>query len=78
MKVNYNIARIPFFRIDIPLFSKSIWFDAKMTKKESDDKIKLREILRLPCLSLDQHLGGRKILKVFIIYNNVDKASWTF
>ena len=28
---------------------------------------------RLPCLSLDQHLGSKKIFKIFIIYNNIDR-----
>ena len=41
VKVNYGIASISLFRIDIPLFSKSIQFDAKITRAESDDKVEL-------------------------------------
>ena len=44
-----------------------------MTKIEPDDKIELREILRLLYLPLGQHLGSKKILKVFMICNNVNR-----
>jgi len=37
-----------------------------------DDKVKLGKILGPPYLSSGQHLGGRKILKVFMICNNVN------
>ena len=77
MRVDYDIASILLFRIDIPPFSKSIWFGVKTTKKESNDKIELREVLGLLCLSPDQHLGSRKILKVFMIHNNVDRIGKT-
>ena len=49
-----------------------------MTRTEPDDKIELRKVLRLPCLSLGQYLGSRKILKVFMICNNVDRIGQTF
>ena len=77
MRVDCSIASIPFFRINIPLFSESIQFGAKTTRMEPDDKIELRKILRLLCLSLDQHLGSRKILKVFMICNNINRIGWT-
>ena len=78
VKVNCGIASIPLFWIDILLFSESIWFGTKMTRIKSDDKIELREILRLPCLPLGQHLGSEKVLKVFVIHNNVDGIGQTF
>jgi len=34
---------------------------------EPDDKVELREILGLPHLPPGQHLGSRKVLKVFIV-----------
>ena len=77
MRVDYGIANIPLFRVDVPLFSKRIWFGAKMTKIELDDKIELRKIFRPLCLSSGQYLGCRKILKVFIIHNNVDSIGQT-
>jgi len=49
-----------------------------MTGVEPDDKVKLGEILKPPYLSLDQNLGSRKILKVFMIHNNIDGIGWTF
>ena len=54
VKVNYNIANIPPFRIDISLSSESIQFGTKMTRMKPDDKIELREILGpLPHLPLN-------------------------
>ena len=78
MRVDYGIASILPFRINIPLSSKSIQFGPKMTRTESDDKIELREVLKLPCLPLGQHFGSRKVLKVFVIYDNVNGIGWTF
>ena len=77
VRIDCGIASISFFRIDISLNSESIQFDAKMTKIKSDNKVELKEVLGLLCLSLDQNLGSRKILKVFIICNNIDRIGWT-
>ena len=77
MRVDCGIASILSFRINIPLFSESIWFGAKITRTEPDDKVELREVLGPPCLPLGQHLGSRKILKVFIICNNIDGIGQT-
>ena len=51
--------------------SESIWFSAKTTRAEPDDKIELEEVLKPPCLPLGQYLGSRKILKVFMTCNNI-------
>ena len=77
MRVDCGIASILSFRINIPLSSESIWFGAKITRTEPNDKVELREVLGPPCLPLDQHLGSRKILKVFIICNNIDRIGQT-
>jgi len=73
VRVNCGIASIFPFRIDVPPSSESVQFDAEMTRTELDDKIELRKILRPLHLSLGQHLGSRKILKVFMIYNNINR-----
>ena len=78
VKVDYGIASIPPFRIDVPLSSESIWFCAKTTRAEPDDKIELGEVLGPPCLPLGQYLGSRKILKVLMIHNNIDGIGQTF
>ena len=78
MRADCGIVSILPFRIDIPLSSKSIQFGAKMTRAEPNDKVELKEVLGPPYLPLDQHLGSRKILKVFMIHNNVDGIGWTF
>ena len=72
VRVDCSIASISLFRIDILPSSESIQFGAKMTKTELNDKIELREVLKPLCLSLGQYFSSRKILKVFIICNNID------
>ena len=78
VRVDYSVANILPFRIDIPLSSKSIQFGAEMTKVEPDDKVELREVLRPLYLPPGQYFDSRKILKVLMIYNNVDGIGQTF
>jgi len=78
VRVSCGIASISPFRIDIPSSKESIRFGAKTTRAEPDNKIELGEILRPLCLPPGQYLGSRKIVKVFMIYNNVNKISQTF
>ena len=76
--VDYGIASIPPFRIDVLLSSKNIQFSVKITRAKSNDNVELRKILKSPCLPPDQYLGSRKILKVFMIHNNVDRIGQIF
>jgi len=78
VRVGCGVASIFPFWIDILLSSESIWFGAEMTRAKPDDKIELGEVLALPCLPSGQYPSSRKILKVFMIYNNVDGIGWTF
>ena len=78
VRVDCGIASIPPFRINIPLSSGSVWFDAKMTRTELDDKVELRMVLGLLCLPPGQHIGSGKVLKVFMICNNIDGIDQTF
>ena len=78
VKVDCGVASIPFFRADVPSSSKSIQFGAEMTRAEPNDKVELGEILRPPRLPLSQYLGSRKILKILIICNNIDRIGQTF
>jgi len=78
VRVDCGIASIPLFKIDIPSSSESIWFGTETTRAEPDDKVELGEVLGLPHLPLGQYLGSRKILKVLMIHNNVDRIGWTF
>jgi len=64
VRVDCGVASIPLFRIDVPLSGKSIWFSAKTTRTELDDKIELREVLGLLHLPPDQYLGSWKVLKI--------------
>ena len=48
VRVDYGIASIPLFRIDVPSSSQSVQFGVEMTRAEPDNKIELEEILRLP------------------------------
>ena len=78
MRVDYGIASIPLFRIDVLSSSESIWFSAKTTRMKPDNKVELENILRPLHLPLGQYLSSRKILKVLIICNNIDGIGWTF
>jgi len=78
VRVDCSVASIPPFRIDVPSSSESIWFGAKMTRMEPDDKVELGEVLRLLHLPPDQYLGSRKILKVLMIHNNINGIGRTF
>jgi len=78
VRVDSSIASIPSFRINISLSSESIWFGAKTTRTEPDDKVELRKILRLLHLPSGQYLGSGKVLKVFMIHNNVNRIGWIF
>ena len=78
VRVDCGVASIPPFRIDIPSSSESIWFCAEMTRTEPDDKVELGEVLGPPHLPPGQYLGSRKILKVLMIYDNVDGIGQTF
>ena len=78
VRVDCSVASISLFKIDIPLSSESIQFSAETTRVEPDDKVELGEVLGPPCLPLGQYLSSRKILKVLIICNNVDRIGQTF
>jgi len=78
VRVDYGVASIPFFKIDVPSSSESIQFGAKTTRVKPNDKVELEEVLGPLCLPLGQHLGSRKILKVFMIHNNVNGIGQTF
>jgi len=72
VRVDCGIDSILPLRIDILLSSENIGFGTKTSRIELDNKIKLREILGLLYLFPDQHLGSRKVLKIFMIHNNVN------
>jgi len=78
VRVDCGITSILLFRIDIPSSSESIQFCAKTARVESDNKVKLGEVLRPSYLPPGQYLGSRKILKILIICNNIDGIGWTF
>ena len=78
VRVNYGIASISPFRVDVLLSSESIQFGTKTTRMESDNNVELREILGPLHLLLGQHFGSRKILKVFMICNNINRRDWIF
>ena len=78
MRVDCGIASIFLFRIDILSSGESIRFGAETTRVELDNKVELEEVLGPLCLPPGQHLGNRKILKVFIICNNINGIGWTF
>jgi len=78
VRVNCSITSISLFRINVLPSSESVQFGAKTTRMEPNDKVKLRKILGPLYLLPGQHLGSRKIFKVFIIHNNINGIGWTF
>jgi len=46
IRVDCGVASIPLFRIDVLPSSESIWFGAKTTRTEPDDKVELRKVLQ--------------------------------
>jgi len=78
VRVDCGVASIPPFRIDVPSSSESIWFCAETTRVEPDDKVELGKVLGPLCLPPDQYLGSRKILKVLMIRNNINRIGQTF
>ena len=52
VRVDCGVASILLFKIDVLLFSESIWFGAEMTRAEPDNKVELGEVLRPPYLPL--------------------------
>ena len=77
VKIDCDMANILPFRVDILLSSKNIWFGAKITRAEPDDKVELREVLRPLHLPSSQYLSSRKVLKVFVICNNINEIGQT-
>jgi len=71
--VDHGIASILLFRINVLLSSKSIQFSVKISKIELDKKVELQDVLGPMYLSVGQYLSSRKVLKIFIICNNVNK-----
>ena len=75
VRVDCDVASISLFRVDVLLSSKNIWFGAKTTRTKPNNKVELREILGLLHLPQSQYLSSRKVLKVFIIHNNINEIS---
>jgi len=48
------------------------------TRTEPDDKIELREVLRPLYLPPGQYLGSGKVLKIFVIHDNINGIGQTF
>ena len=78
VRVDCSIASISLFRIDVLLSSENIQFDAEITRTEPDNKVELGEVLGPLRLPSGQYLSSRKILKVFMICNNINKIDQTF
>ena len=53
VRVDFGIASISLFRVDILLFSESVQFGTKMTRIKPDNKVELRKVHKPPYLPLD-------------------------
>jgi len=48
-----------------------------MIRIEPNNKIKLQKVLKLLYLSAGQYLGNREVLKIVVIYNNINEKGQT-
>ena len=72
MGINLSVVLIPLFVIDVPVSSEGIRFHAEFSRMEMNDHIELEEKLQPTGLPLGQEFGGRKILEVLVVYDNVN------
>ena len=61
LKIRSEQSLLQYLKIDVLLFSESIRLGSELTRVEVDDKVKLKEILRLSYLLTSQNLSGQKI-----------------
>jgi hypothetical protein len=78
MRVNLSIVLIPLFGIDVPASSKGIWFSSKFSGTETDDHIELVEEFWPMSLMAREESGSRKILKVLMVRDNVNRLRRAF
>ena len=67
-----GVITSPLFRIDVPLSSKCIGFGSETSGTEMDDEVELAEEFGPSDLSAGEQFSGRKVLKIFMVHNNVD------
>jgi len=53
VRVDYSIANIPLFKVNVLLSSESIQSGTKITRTKFNNKVELRKVLRPLCLPLD-------------------------
>jgi hypothetical protein len=73
MRVNLSVVLIPLFGIDVPASSKGIQFSSKFSGTKTDDHIELVEEFRPMSLMAREKFGSRKILKVLMVCDNVNR-----
>jgi len=76
--VNLSVVLIPLFGINDPASSKGIWFSSKFSGMEMDDHIELVDEFRPTSLTAREEFGSCKILKVLMVYNNVNRLGQAF
>ncbi len=78
VRVDCCVLTIPLFWIDIPSSSECIWFSSKFPQLELDYQIELGEIFRPLDLLSGKNLGGRKVFKILVVCNNVNRVHGAF
>ena len=69
-----GIIASPLFRIDIPLSSKSVRFGTEASGTKLDNEVELAEEFGPSDLSACEQFSGRKVLKIFMVCNHVDRG----
>ena len=73
-QVYAGVITSPLFRIDIPSSSKGIGFGTEASGMELNYEVKSAEEFGPSDLPAGEQFSGRKVLKIFMICNHVDRG----
>ena len=77
VRINGSIITISPFRVNVIASGKSVGFGTQTPGAKTDNKMKMRKILRPPGLPAGQEFRRRKILQVFVVGNHVNRNTGT-
>jgi len=72
--INLGVATIPLFGVNVPSSSESVRLGTEFSGSEMNDKVKLEEKFRPPGLPAGEDFGGREILQVFVVSDDINRG----
>ena len=76
--VNPGVATIPLFGVDVPSSSESVQLGTEFSGMEMNDKVELREEFRPLGLLVGEDFGGREILQIFVVSDDITRGGRAF